>query len=267
VRSRIELVETTPADLVWQARGETRRRGGCNARCTTGGRRERQCARGGELPGGTGACVVVTGERVCVASQMSMPQMSMHVDLGVCACPRDSHSMLAAMFSSRHPRPHQNGAIFIDRDGTRFRHVLNYLRDGVLHVQADFVLCAHPHPRALPPRVLRTAGGEGVEGHPSDGCMHADHELLDEAEYFALDGMKEMLLELIDALQENTLRSEASARKPPVDPFTALLPLLLCSQSAGSPTSPLTDIPGLAVYLQQLQDPKPNWTFQTDIEF
>ncbi|XP_024542575.1 FH protein interacting protein FIP2 isoform X1 [Selaginella moellendorffii] len=46
---------------------------------------------------------------------------------------RDTGSMLAIMFSGRH-RLHidaNKGSVFIDRDGTHFRHILNYLRDGV----------------------------------------------------------------------------------------------------------------------------------------
>lgn len=46
---------------------------------------------------------------------------------------RNTDSMLTAMFSGRH-RLHKDskGIIFIDRDGTHFRHILNWLRDGVL---------------------------------------------------------------------------------------------------------------------------------------
>lgn len=47
---------------------------------------------------------------------------------------RDTESMLGVMFSGRH-RLHMDakkGAVFIDRDGTHFRHILNWLRDGVI---------------------------------------------------------------------------------------------------------------------------------------
>ena len=38
--------------------------------------------------------------------------------------------MLAAMFSGRHEiKCESDGSYFIDRDGTYFRHILNYLRD------------------------------------------------------------------------------------------------------------------------------------------
>lgn len=44
---------------------------------------------------------------------------------------RDADSMLAAMFSGRHHVTQEaDGTVFIDRDGTHFRYILNYLRDG-----------------------------------------------------------------------------------------------------------------------------------------
>ena len=46
---------------------------------------------------------------------------------------RDPNSMLAAMFSGRHKQETTgDGSFFIDRDGTHFRFILNYLRDGEL---------------------------------------------------------------------------------------------------------------------------------------
>jgi hypothetical protein len=45
-------------------------------------------------------------------------------------------SMLARMFSGRHEiKRRADGRVFIDRDGERFRHILNYLRDGDLDVE------------------------------------------------------------------------------------------------------------------------------------
>ncbi|XP_029201354.1 LOW QUALITY PROTEIN: FH protein interacting protein FIP2-like [Acropora millepora] len=44
---------------------------------------------------------------------------------------RDQESMLATMFSGRHKLLKEpDGCYFVDRDGTHFRHILNYLRDG-----------------------------------------------------------------------------------------------------------------------------------------
>ena len=41
--------------------------------------------------------------------------------------------MLAAMFSGKFEmKPAEDGAFFIDRDGTHFRFILNYLRNGEL---------------------------------------------------------------------------------------------------------------------------------------
>eukprot|EP00850_Spirogloea_muscicola_P003625 SM000014S00413 [mRNA] locus=s14:1212399:1215934:+ [translate_table: standard] len=49
---------------------------------------------------------------------------------------RDSTSMLGVMFGGRHRvhRDPKKGTVFIDRDGTHFRHVLNWLRDGCVPV-------------------------------------------------------------------------------------------------------------------------------------
>jgi len=47
-------------------------------------------------------------------------------------------SMLAAMFSGRHTmNPETDGSFFIDRDGSHFRHILNYLRNGVIVVALE----------------------------------------------------------------------------------------------------------------------------------
>ena len=46
---------------------------------------------------------------------------------------KDPNSMLGAMFSGRHEvRTTEDGSFFIDRDGTYFRFILNYLRSGEL---------------------------------------------------------------------------------------------------------------------------------------
>ncbi|KAL9951581.1 hypothetical protein ACROYT_G044265 [Oculina patagonica] len=54
---------------------------------------------------------------------------------------KDPGSMLHAMFSGRfETKPSEDGSYFIDRDGTHFRYILNYLRTGQLVVPEDKVV-------------------------------------------------------------------------------------------------------------------------------
>lgn len=81
-------------------------------------------------------------------------------------------SMLHAMFSGRFDtKPAEDGCYFIDRDGTHFRYILNYLRTGQLVVPED--------------KVVRI-------------------ELLTEAEFYRVEGM---LVELTPPFRESTLLS------------------------------------------------------------
>ncbi|KAL9951570.1 hypothetical protein ACROYT_G044254 [Oculina patagonica] len=54
---------------------------------------------------------------------------------------KDPGSMLHAMFSGRfETKPSEDGSYFIDRDGTHFRYILNYLRTGQLIVPKDEIV-------------------------------------------------------------------------------------------------------------------------------
>jgi hypothetical protein len=85
---------------------------------------------------------------------------------------KDPDTMLAAMFSGRHAlRQDDDGSYFIDRDGTHFRYVLNFLRDG----------CSF-RPGTLP------------------GDRAFLNELLTEAEYYQVSSLVRLLNEHIKAL-------------------------------------------------------------------
>ena len=78
--------------------------------------------------------------------------------------------MLHAMFSGRFDtKPGEDGSYFIDRDGTHFRHILNYLRTGKLVLPDD--------------KVVRK-------------------ELLSEAEFYQIDG-------ILDELKANPFKDSA----------------------------------------------------------
>jgi len=56
-----------------------------------------------------------------------------HFTVSVQTLTKDPKSMLAAMFSGKFEmKTYEDGAFFIDRDGTHFRFILNYLRTGKL---------------------------------------------------------------------------------------------------------------------------------------
>ena len=61
-----------------------------------------------------------------------------HFETSIDTLKKDSTSMLAAMFSGRHSTAiDEDGRYFIDRDGTHFRHILNFLRDGETYLPTE----------------------------------------------------------------------------------------------------------------------------------
>ncbi|XP_068760882.1 uncharacterized protein [Montipora capricornis] len=86
---------------------------------------------------------------------------------------KDPGSMLHAMFSGRFDtKPSEDGSYFIDRDGTHFRYILNYLRSGKLVVPED--------------KIVRK-------------------ELLNEAEFYQIQGIVDVLK--CQPFQESTILS------------------------------------------------------------
>ncbi|KAL6005156.1 FH protein interacting protein fip2 [Asimina triloba] len=89
---------------------------------------------------------------------------------------REPDSMLAAMFSGRHTvcLDSEKGFVFVDRDGKHFRHILNWLRDGVVPTlnESEYI------------------------------------ELLREAEYYQLLGLAERLDAVINKISDEEPKAE-----------------------------------------------------------
>lgn len=95
-----------------------------------------------------------------------------YYDTSLATLTKDSQSMLSAMFSGRYGLiQDSDGSYFIDRDGTHFRYILNYLRDNTV---------------ILPPNYL----------------LHM--ELLKEADFYQLDGLAEIIKQNLKRLDPDT---------------------------------------------------------------
>ena len=72
-------------------------------------------------------------DQVHFSSTVKLNVGGQHFVTSVQTLRKDPNSMLAAMFSGKFgTKPSEDGSFFIDRDGTHFRFILNYLRDGEL---------------------------------------------------------------------------------------------------------------------------------------
>ena len=72
-------------------------------------------------------------DRVHFSSTVKLNVGGQHFTTSLQTLTKDPSSMLAAMFSGRFDmKPSEDGSFFIDRDGTHFRFILNFLRTGKL---------------------------------------------------------------------------------------------------------------------------------------
>ena len=72
-------------------------------------------------------------DQVHISSTVKLNVGGQHFTTSVQTLTKDPNSMLAAMFSGRFEmKPPEDGSFFIDRDGTHFRFILNFLRSGKL---------------------------------------------------------------------------------------------------------------------------------------
>ena len=76
----------------------------------------------------------VNGQKICVnGPRIVLDVGGMHYSASRSTLTKYPESILGVMFSDRHDLETmqcKDGSFFIDRDGTHFRHILNYLRDG-----------------------------------------------------------------------------------------------------------------------------------------
>ena len=72
-------------------------------------------------------------DQVHFSSTVKLNVGGQHFTTSLQTLTKDPNSMLAAMFSGRFDmKPSEDGSFFIDRDGTHFRFILNFLRTGKL---------------------------------------------------------------------------------------------------------------------------------------
>ena len=77
-------------------------------------------------------------DQVHISSTVKLTVGGQYFTTSIQTLTKDPNSMLATMFSGKNEmKPSEDGSFFIDRDGTHFRLVLNYLRNGELVLPGD----------------------------------------------------------------------------------------------------------------------------------
>ena len=80
-------------------------------------------------------------DQVPFSSTVKLDVGGQHFTTTVQTLTKDPNSMLAAMFSGKFEmKPSEDGSFFIDRDGTHFRFILNFLRTGKLTLPEELHL-------------------------------------------------------------------------------------------------------------------------------
>ncbi|KAH3766106.1 rab9 effector protein with kelch motifs [Pelomyxa schiedti] len=93
-------------------------------------------------------------------------------DTSINTLTKDKNSMLAVMFGGRYEvTVSPDGSVFLDRDGTHFKYILNYLRDGHVSLTRDKLLLK---------------------------------QLLQEAEFYQLEGLKTHIKEKLQKTRQTT---------------------------------------------------------------
>ncbi len=123
----------------------------------------------------------------------------------------DPDSLLAAMFSGVHPiKCEEDGSYFIDRDGTYFRYILNYLREvnGLISLHHEANDSSGATSVSLPSNNESPYSMDMNVSLPTDTSQLS--ELLNEAEYYRLQGLSGLIRSKL-AAQGVVIQTEETA--------------------------------------------------------
>ncbi|CDF36045.1 unnamed protein product [Chondrus crispus] len=144
--------------------------------------------------------------------ELNVGGVPFHTSTSTLCNSRSQGSMLCALACTDLPSfRDRHGRIFIDRDGARFRVVLNFLRNGTVHVVNGLVPC------------------------PETGGSVALTALLEEAMFFALAGLERAVREHLDRieLEESLEMMDADSTKQSQESVS----VSVSKSDVGSPTS------------------------------